>query len=93
MFEQAAAAIDALEIRLDGEALTEAFALLDKLTSKVTEAVGEFDAAELWDLDGATSMAAWLRVAARLSNRDASREVRTAGRLRQLPLTAAAWRD
>jgi Domain of unknown function (DUF222) len=54
--------------------------------------VGEHDAAELWRNDGATSMTAWLRHHTRRSGRDAARCARTARRLRQLSVTAAAHR-
>ena len=38
-------------------------------------------------------MTAWLRHEARMSRRDASRCARTARRLRDLPMTAGAYRD
>ena len=92
MFEALATAIDELEVPVEGAALAEAFALADRLASKLSAAVGVFDAAG-WDLDGATSMTAWLREAARLSGREASRVVQTASRLRSLPVTASAWAE
>jgi len=91
MFDGLAAEIEGLEVPVDGAALVEVFSLLDRLAAKAWAAVGEFDAAGLWDLDGAVSMTAWLRGAARLSSRSAARVVRTAERLRQLPVTAAAF--
>ncbi|HYI62395.1 MAG TPA: DUF222 domain-containing protein [Acidimicrobiales bacterium] len=65
--------------------------MLDRLTAKVSEAAGAFDAAELWDVEDAASMASWLRVRARLSNRDATRHAATARRLQGCPVTARAW--
>ena len=73
--------------------LIEAFALADRLNAKLLTAVGEHDVAELWRNDGATSMTAWLRHHTRRSGRDAARCARTARRLRELPVTAAAYRD
>jgi hypothetical protein len=93
ILEDLAGAIDDLELPADGRVLTEAFALADRLNAKLLDAVGEHDAAELWRNDGATSMTAWLRHHTRRSGRDAARCARTARRLRQLPVTAAAYRD
>ena len=93
MFERLAAEIEAVGVPVDGAALVEGFALLDRLAAKLSAAVGAFDRAGLWDLDGAVSMTAWLREAARLSNRKAAQVVRTAERLGQLPVTAAAYAE
>ena len=65
-------AIAAYEIPLDSASLREAFGLLDRLRAKVTAAAGAFDRAELWDLDDATSMTAWLKHHAGLSGRTAA---------------------
>jgi hypothetical protein len=73
--------------------LTEAFALVDRLNAKLLVAVGEHDAAELWRNDGATSMTAWLRHHTHQSGCQAARCAKTARRLRQLPVTAGAYRD
>jgi Domain of unknown function (DUF222) len=86
-------AIDGLDLAVDSVVLVEAFALADRLNAKLLAAAGEYDAAELWHNDGATSMTAWLRHQTRHSGRDAARCTRTARRLRQLPVTAAAYRD
>jgi hypothetical protein len=91
--EGLAAAIDDLALPVDSGVLTEAFALADRLNAKLLAAVGEHDAAELWREDGSTSMTGWLRHHTRKSGRDASRCTRTARRLRQLPVTAGAYRD
>ncbi len=85
MFEALADAIEELDVPVDSAAIKEA--------SKVSRAVGEFDAAELWDLDGATSMTAWLRHEANQSGRDAARHAKTARRLRSCPATCQAWTD
>ena len=88
-----AQAIDEVEIPTDGAALTRACALLDRLNAKVSAAVAEFDEAELWEPDAATSMIAWLRTQTGRSNRDAARATKTARRLRALPCLAAGWQD
>jgi hypothetical protein len=72
--------------------LTEAFALADLLNAKLVAAVGEHDAAEVWRNDGATSMTAWLRHHTRQSGRQSAGCTNTARRLRELPVTAAAYR-
>jgi hypothetical protein len=93
ILEPLAEAIDHLELPIDNVVLTEAFALVDRLNAKLLAVVGEHDAAELWRNDGATSMTAWLRHRTRKSGRDAAGCARTARRLRELPVTAAAHRD
>jgi hypothetical protein len=91
MFERVNEAIDDWEIPVDGAALAAGFAVLDRVVAKVAAAVGEFDSAELWDCDGASSMVAWLRHHAGRSGRDAQVVTRTARRLGRLPVTAAAF--
>jgi Domain of unknown function (DUF222) len=86
-------AIDDLDLPVDGTMLTEAFSLANRLDAKLLAAVGEHDRAEVWRNDGATSMTAWLRHHTGHSGRDAARCTRTARRLRELPVTAAAYRD
>src|SRR4051794_40842176 len=63
----------------------------DRLDALIAADVAEFDAAQLWDLDAATSMVAWLRDKARMSVREAQRLVTLAKRLRVLPVTGEAW--
>ncbi|HVL03960.1 MAG TPA: hypothetical protein VM386_05945, partial [Acidimicrobiales bacterium] len=75
-------AVDGLEISLDGAELVQCQRAADRLIAKLGVAYGEFDAAELWDVDGATSMTAWLREFASLAGADASRVLRRARRLR-----------
>jgi Domain of unknown function (DUF222) len=93
ILEGLAAAIDELDLPVDGSVLTEAFALVDRLNAKLLAAVGEHDAGEVWRNDGATSMTAWLRHHTARSGPDAARCARTARRLRVLPVTAGAYRD
>jgi hypothetical protein len=93
ILDDLARAVDELDLPVDSGVLTEAFALVDRLNAKLLAAVAEHDAVELWRNDGSTSMTAWLRHHTGRSGRDAARCARTARRLRQLPVTAAAYRD
>jgi 5-methylcytosine-specific restriction protein A len=72
-------------------ALLERIAERDRLDAQLAADVAEFDAAELWDLDDATSMQAWLRDKARMSGGQAHRLVMAARRTRPLPVTCSAW--
>lgn len=91
MFEALAVAIDELEIGVDERELAAAATLRDRLDAKLALAVADFDEAELWDLDGSTSMAAWLRIHTGMTQREGMRLSYTARRLRGCPLTAHAW--
>src|SRR3954463_2083858 len=93
MLTELAEAVEGLEIPADGDAICEALRLMDRLNAKVTEAVGAFDHAALWELDSCTSMTSWLRFRGGLSSGSASTMVRTANRLRELPVLTAAWRE
>ncbi|MEA2972886.1 MAG: hypothetical protein QOG82_1344 [Actinomycetota bacterium] len=93
MLEDLAKAIEKLRLPLDGTALTQVLALRDRLDALIAEAVGEFDAAQLWDIDSATSMTAWLRDKASMTSNAAHNLVSTASRLRKLPVTATAYRN
>ncbi len=85
--------IERLSIPPDGAAIAAAVAVRDQLEAKIAEAVGAFDSASLWDLDGATSMTAWLRHHAGMTSRDAARTAARSRRLRDLPATAEAWQS
>jgi hypothetical protein len=91
--EHLAEAIEKLDIPLDRGALVEVIALRDRLDARIAAAVGEFDSHALWDVDGATSMTAWLRAIAAMTPRSAGRLASMGRRLRQLPMCAAAYRD
>jgi Domain of unknown function (DUF222) len=93
VFEELAQAVEELSIPADGRAIAAAFALRDRLDAKLADAVGAFDAADLWDIDGATSMTAWLRSRTGRSRRDSARTAATAARLAKLPVTATAWAE
>jgi hypothetical protein len=87
VFETLATGIHELSIPLCDEAITEVLALRDRLAAKISDAVSDFDRAGLWDLDSATSMTAWLRQYGAMTKREAGR----AKKLRELPVTSAAW--
>lgn len=91
MFEHLASAIEELEAPGTGAALVEGFALLDKLTAKLTMAAGEFDAGREWAADAATSSVAWLKHRAGMTASAAAWTVRTGKRMKELPVTASAW--
>src|SRR3954454_6703673 len=93
MFDGLAREVATLDIPLDGSALADVIALSDRLTARISEAVGEFDAACLWALAGEDSLTGWLKAHARMGNLAARRLSRTAARMRRLPVSAAAWRD
>ena len=87
------AAVSELELPVDGSVLLEALALRDRLDAKIAAVAGEVDHHGLWDLDGATSMTAWLRDRGSMTATAASRLAVRGRRLRALPVTAAAAGD
>src|SRR5688500_6850526 len=91
MFPALREAVRELSIPVDGRALSEVLGLLDQLTAKVTAALGEFDRAGLWSVDGATSMHAWVRDAG-VCRRDAGRLIATGRQVQALPVLANAWK-
>jgi hypothetical protein len=93
VFPALASAIDSLDIPGDGDVLAAAFALRDRLDARLAAAVEAFDRAELWDVEGATSITAWLTDRAGMSRPRAAATARNARLVARLPLTAAAWAD
>ncbi len=93
MFEQLGQAIEGLNIPVDGDALAAVLALRDRLDAHISSAVAAHDRAGLWELDGATSMTAWLADRARMPRPRAAATAVRARKLAQLPATAGAWRD
>src|SRR5262245_43112122 len=93
VLEQLGEAIDGLDIPVDGAALAEVLALRDRLDARISDAVAHCDRAGLWELDGATSMTAWLTHHTRMPRPRASATSARARKLAQLPVTAGAWRD
>jgi hypothetical protein len=93
MFEELGDAIEGLDIPVDGAALADVLALRDRLDARISDAVADCDRAGLWELDGATSMTAWLTHHTRMPRPRASAVTTRARKLAQLPVTAGAWRD
>jgi hypothetical protein len=91
VFESLATEVDELSIPLCGEAIIEVLAIQDRLQAKVSDVVADFDRAGLWDLDSATSLTAWLRRHGAMTKREAGRVSGRVKKLRELPVTAAAW--
>jgi hypothetical protein len=93
MFEQLGDAIEGLDIPVDGAALAAVLALRDRLDARISDAVATHDRAGLWELDGATSMTAWLTHHTHMPRPRAAATTVRARKLAQLPVTARAWRD
>jgi hypothetical protein len=93
VFERLVREVRELSVPADSTALVELFAVRDALDAVLSSAVAEFDAAELLDLDAATSMTAWLRDRAGVTRRDAARAASKATSLRPWPCTREAWQD
>jgi hypothetical protein len=80
-----------LEVPQHSGSIAELFSVIDRLQAKAAVAVGSYDAQGLFEVDGAGSMTSWLRQHTGVPN--PSQVVKTARRMRQLPVTAAAWQD
>jgi Domain of unknown function (DUF222)/HNH endonuclease len=93
MFDQLGTAIEGLDIPADGDALAAVLALRDRLEARISDAVAAHDRAGLWELDGATSMTAWLADRAGMHRPRAAATVTRARKLAHFPVTAGAWRD
>ena len=93
MLEQLGNAIDGLDIAADSETLSAVLALRDRLDARISDTVAAHDRTRLWELDGATSMTAWLTDRAAMPRPRAAATAARARKLAQLPLTARAWRD
>jgi hypothetical protein len=81
MFDSLAAAIDALDVPVDGGALRALFAIRDRLDARIAAAVAAFDAAALHDVDGDTSTVGWLT---HQTGRDPAAATRLTGQARKL---------
>ncbi|CAB5078362.1 MAG: DUF222 domain-containing protein [Actinobacteria bacterium] len=90
-FEDLARAIHELVVPIDGDALVDVRGLLDALTARVALAEAAFVSAGLHELDGAGSMATWLRHRSGLTDADARRASRRAERLARWRSLGDAW--
>ena len=93
VFAALATAVEELDLPLDGAALREVVSLHDRLDAKVAVAVGGFDRAQLWDLDAAVSMLAWLKQHARMTGPAAARLVKRGRLVTVSDAVAQAWLD
>ena len=93
MFDALREEVERLDIPVDGDVIAELFAIRDRLDAKLSAAVGEFDSAGLYDLEGRMTMTAWLKGHAPLTSTDAHRVAMTARHLRELPVTREAWEE
>jgi hypothetical protein len=89
--ERLAAVLDDIATVTDRELLVSLTRLHHRFGAALSAAQERFERAGLHDLDGATSMPAWLVAEAGSSRRQATARLRTARRLRDLPVTRAAW--
>jgi hypothetical protein len=99
MFEQLAAvatlgrAIEGLEVPVDGDALAEVVRPRGRLDARIAGAVAAFEASGRWEVEGATSMTAWLRDRGGMPRWLVPRLLTTGRRLAELPGVAQAARD
>jgi hypothetical protein len=93
MFKGLRSEVESLVIPVDGDALAEAFALYDRLGARLCDAIGEFDGAGLWKVEGATSLTAWLAARVGMVRRRAAGWASRARKLVQLPVTRRAYVD
>jgi hypothetical protein len=91
--EELGTAIETLDIPLDGDALTAAIRLRDRLDARISDTIAAYDTASLWELDGATSMTSWLADRGGMARARAAATASRARKLARLSLTPRAWRD
>jgi Domain of unknown function (DUF222) len=92
MFEELGQAIDGLDIPVDADAVAAVIALRDRLEARISAAVAAVDEASLWELDGATSMTAWLADRAGMARPQAAATASRARKLTNLSVTPRSWR-
>jgi hypothetical protein len=93
VFEQLGTAIETLDIPVDGDALAAVIGLRDRLEARISDTIAAYDAAGLWELDGATSMTGWLADRGGMTRARAAASAARARKLARLTLTPRAWRD
>ena len=90
-FEDLATAVESLDVPGNCAAIAELLPLLGRLEAKLAAVVDEVNRSGEWELEGATSMTAWLRWAGRMSGGAAKAMTTSPARTAALPVTAAAW--
>jgi hypothetical protein len=73
--------------------LVEVLALIDRLDAHVAQSLGRLDRDGAFELDGQTSVSAWLVHHAGRTRGQADKLAATARKIVQLPATGAAWRN
>jgi hypothetical protein len=99
MFCSLVSAVEALdEIEVDGLSdaeLDEAMRVMARATAALearrARLTGVWDARRCWQASGARTGAAWLAAECRVPRQDASRQIRLARGMRELPVAGAAW--
>lgn len=90
MFDAWVDQFDEIDVPVDAAGLSAALRMLNRLQAKVAVAVASFDGRQEWDVDGSTSMIAWLK-ARGLAGGEAAALAATGRRTRALPTLTAAW--
>jgi hypothetical protein len=85
--------VDELEIAPVGDEIKAVIAVRDRLDARIARAVGEFDAAGLYDLDGDLTMQTWLRHHTGAAPVAATRVTLRGRKLRALPVLSGAFHD
>ena len=93
VFEELGTVIEGLDIPVDGDALAAVMALRDRLDARISDAVVALDASGLWELEGATSMTAWLADRGGMARPRAAATAARARKLVPLSLSPGLWRD
>ncbi|HEY2331744.1 MAG TPA: DUF222 domain-containing protein, partial [Acidimicrobiales bacterium] len=93
MFDELAGAVGGLEIPSHGDALAAVVRLWDQLGARIATAVDDFDRSGGWEIEGATSITAWLRDRGGMARPQAGQLLRTGRRFRELLVLAAAAKD
>ena len=85
--------VDEMSIAPDSTEIRTAYAIRDQFDARIATAVGEFEAAGTYALDGDLTMQAWLRHHTRLSPTASGRETARGRKLRSLPVLRQAVLD
>jgi hypothetical protein len=93
VLEELGTAVETLDIPLDGDALAAVIALRDRLEARISDTIAAYDAALLWELDGATSLTGWLADRGGMARPRAAASAARARKLARLSVTPRAWRD
>ncbi len=83
---------ESVELPINDAALTRALELRSRFDAALVAALGTFDGTQMWDMDGSSSMTAWLRSRGMVAP-DAGWFASAAKRLRSLPVLRAAWSE